>query len=80
MAKWLLTIVILVLAFLWWNGGRRSTQKKAEQTASRVPQRMLSCAHCQLHLPEAEALRGDDGLAYCCAEHRQAGAASGAGP
>jgi len=80
MAKWLLTIVILVLAFLWWNSGRRSSQKRAGQSTTQAPQRMLSCAHCQLHLPEADALRGDDGLAYCCAEHLRAGAGPGGRP
>jgi uncharacterized protein len=34
---------------------------------------MVSCAHCGLHLPEADALPGPDGAHYCSEAHRRAG-------
>lgn len=74
-----LLIFILVLIAIWWvrraltrfdrsgpgsGGKKRSRADEAE--------RMLSCAHCGLHVPESEGVRvGDD--FFCCEEHRRLG-------
>jgi uncharacterized protein len=34
---------------------------------------MLACAHCGLHLPQAEACFDVAGRAYCSADHRLSG-------
>ena len=36
-----------------------------------VPQHIVSCAHCGLHLPQSEALPGLGGV-FCSAAHRAA--------
>lgn len=33
---------------------------------------MVACAHCGLHVPESEGVRGG-GSFYCCDEHRRLG-------
>jgi uncharacterized protein len=35
-------------------------------------EQMVACAHCGLHVPESEAVRGG-GSVYCCDEHRRLG-------
>ena len=35
-------------------------------------EQMVPCAHCGLHVPESEAVRGG-GSVYCCDEHRRLG-------
>lgn len=77
--KYLLVLAVIVVAFWLWRKARR------EELQSRTPpppppapgtiappQAMLRCAHCGLHLPAADAVRGPDGTAYCSAAHRQA--------
>jgi uncharacterized protein len=76
--KYLLVLAVIVVAIWLWRKARR------EELQSRTPppppapgtiappQAMLRCAHCGLHLPAADAVRGPDGTAYCSAAHRQA--------
>jgi uncharacterized protein len=78
--KYLLVLAVIVVAIWLWRKARR------EELHSRTPppppppapgtiappQAMLRCAHCGLHLPAADAVRGPDGAAYCSAAHRQA--------
>ncbi|KGF78016.1 PP0621 family protein [Variovorax sp. JS1663] len=72
----LVLIVVLVAVWLWRKGRREELQsRKAPPRAPREiapPQAMLRCAHCGLHLPAAEAVRAADGTAYCSGAHRQA--------
>ena len=35
-------------------------------------EQMVACAHCGLHVPESEAVRGG-GSVFCCDEHRRLG-------
>lgn len=35
-----------------------------------LPQPMVRCAVCSVHLPQADALAGASGRLYCCHEHR----------
>lgn len=43
-----------------------ATAGKADAAA----ERMVACAHCGLHIPESEAVRGGDET-FCCAEHHR---------
>ncbi len=78
-----LLIFILVLIVVWW--ARRAMQRFAEesrarreqkaqraQAAKQVPERMLSCEHCGLHVPESEGVRAD-GRFFCSDAHRRLG-------
>lgn len=75
--KYLLVLaVILVAIWLWRKGRREEMQSRTPPPPApggiAPPQAMLRCAHCGLHLPAADAVRGADGTVYCSAAHRQA--------
>ena len=72
-----LVILLTILAGVWLV--KRSMKRRQDAAA---PQRagaprqlpMLACAHCGIHIPQAEALMlGSE--AYCCAEHQRLGPA-----
>ncbi len=64
--------VVLLVAWRWRSA--RSTPREhlqRKQTGAQPrPADMVACRHCGLHLPEAEALRGQNGT-YCSPAHRQ---------
>lgn len=64
---------LLVMVLVWWAFKR--SHKPASQgsttQSSAAPQDMARCAHCGIHLPRDEAVRGEKGL-YCSTEHRSA--------
>lgn len=79
-------LLLLVLGLLWWFGkarGRPSSvrppEPDAQPAAGTGPQAMVRCAHCGLHLPQADAIAGDEpsGAApaalYCSEAHRRLG-------
>ena len=74
-----IVLVLVVVLVLWLMKGR-SARKRADRAQPPraadnpgAPQPMVSCAHCGLHLPRAEALLLGD-QPFCCAAHRDAGA------
>ncbi len=72
--KFLLLLVVALLVVWVWRSGRRSDEELPRQeehpTTPPGPQTMVRCAHCGVHLPQADAVVGRVGL-YCSAEHRQ---------
>ena len=72
--KYLVLLVVLVVAIgLWRNGrARDAAEHKAPPSPRALPQDMLACAHCGVHIPRAEALMLGN-QAYCCAEHQRLG-------
>ena len=71
--KYLVLLVVLVVAIGIWRG-RRAKDAAPQQTPRALPQDMLACAHCGIHIPRSEALvLGSQ--AYCCPEHRRLGPA-----
>jgi len=73
-----LVVALVVVVVLWLMFGlprRKSAPPTVDKTVARGvgrAERMLSCAHCGMHLPRSDALIVA-GFAYCCAEHRDAG-------
>jgi uncharacterized protein len=76
-----LLIFVLVLILVWW--ARRALQKPRDQrrrsrhdasagTDENTPERMLSCAHCGLHVPESEGVQ-EEGRFFCSEDHRRLG-------
>ena len=67
----LIFFVILLIAFLW-REARKPKARDAEQKRKPAakPQAMVRCAHCGLHLLEADAVPGARGV-YCSEAHRQ---------
>ncbi len=74
--KYLVLLVVLVVAFGIWRSRRApdASDKKPSPSPLALPQDMLACAHCGIHIPQAEALMLGN-QAYCCAEHRRLGPA-----
>lgn len=74
--KYLLVLAVVVVAFHIWRNNRLSDRAEAARQASptrgrpTAPTVMVACPHCGTHLPEAEAVRGQQG-AYCSTEHRR---------
>ncbi|RYF65603.1 MAG: hypothetical protein EOO29_40225 [Comamonadaceae bacterium] len=77
-----LLIVLLVVIGIWRNrrdsdGNSDTTsrpQKPSPRTPLAGPQDIVACAHCGMHIPQAEALMLGT-QTYCCPEHRQQGPA-----
>jgi len=69
MMKYLVVFAVLAVAYALWRGQRQRLLAAASVMAAKRPQPMAVCAHCGIHLPQAEALcQGGD--SYCCAAHR----------
>ena len=64
--KYLVLLVVLVVAIGIWRG--RRAKEAAPQTPRALPQDMLACAHCGIHIPRKEALAQGTHW-YCCREH-----------
>lgn len=72
MKIFLLLAVVLLGAWLWRsNRAAKTPEPKAPPPpAAPQPQDMVACALCGVHLPQAEAVAGRQGV-YCSVEHRQ---------
>ena len=56
--------------------GQRDADRRPDPKATPgVPQEMVRCAVCGVHLPRADATEGTAGRVYCGAEHRRQGEA-----
>jgi uncharacterized protein len=76
--RYLIVTLALGLIIFWLLRAVRGRpdvppSKHGQRTSGKSPaqvQDMVSCAHCGLHLPGSEAIKGK--LAdYCCQEHRR---------
>jgi uncharacterized protein len=69
-----LILLLVVLAVVWfWRNGRDASGprvKPEKKAPPPLPQDMVQCPVCRVHLPRADALPGPDGQLYCCGEHR----------
>ena len=74
--KYLVLLVVLVVAIGIWRSRRAPDTSREKSTSAplALPQDMLACAHCGIHIPQAEALMLGN-HAYCSAEHRRLGPA-----
>ena len=75
--KYLVLIAILVLAYVAWRNGRlheashRTPEPRRGPPA--LPQDMVRCPVCSVHLPKGEAVAGTSGRLYCTHDHRAKG-------
>jgi uncharacterized protein len=74
MLKWILLGLIAAFVWLAWKRSRPPAggPQEVERRAERPAETMVACAHCGVHLPEAEAL-AQGAAFYCCPAHRAAG-------
>lgn len=77
--KYLLVLVVVVVV-LWLMFGRGRGGAAPSRPAPPPPRGappaaapMLACAHCGVHLPQAEAVLDAGGRPFCSAAHRLAG-------
>jgi len=77
MGRILFFLLLAFAAYIAWKGLRRSAQREpvVPSRASTPAQAMVSCAHCGLHVPRADALPAGDRF-FCCEDHRRRGPAS----
>lgn len=71
--KYLLTLVVLVIAVKWWLSRHQRPSRPAAPTPpppASAPTPMCACAHCGLMLPTDEAWLDEQGRPFCGAEHR----------
>ncbi len=63
-----------LLAVIWWVWSKRKASGDAPQAPRQSPvaEKMVSCAHCGVYLPESDSI-SDGGLAYCSEAHRALG-------
>jgi uncharacterized protein len=73
--KYLLLFAVVFVVAWHWRSSRRAdiaAQQRKVHPAPKAPagpQDMVQCAHCQVHLGQAESIVGRKGQ-YCTAEHR----------
>ena len=71
--KYLVLLLVLVVAFGFWKSRRNLAQpSRPHQPSPPTPQDMVACAHCGLHLPRTDAIV-QYGAHYCCADLLRAG-------
>ncbi len=75
--KYLVLLVVLVIAYGVWRSQRQAAVRQARRPAAapRQLQTMVACAHCGVHLPQADAVLAE-GLPYCSEAHRRLGPAA----
>jgi uncharacterized protein len=72
-----LVLVVLVLVAIWLvKRALRSAQKPEEQKKPPVQGDLVTCARCGLNLPRTEASESA-GVLFCSAEHAKLGAGKG---
>lgn len=73
--KFLLVFAVLAIAWAIWRSGRKPdagatppVRRTQSPPGPGAAQDMVPCAHCGLHLPASEAVRGHKGQ-YCGEAH-----------
>ena len=68
----ILLLVVLAVLWLWRNArGRDGNGAAPRPGQTPLPQDMVRCPVCSVHLPRSDALPGPLGQLYCCAAHRE---------
>lgn len=66
----LLFLAALIGVFIWyWRRFKSRLKNVPARQPAEAPLSMVRCAHCQLHLPQQQAIEAD-GHWYCCEAHR----------
>ena len=69
MAKILLLVLGLALAYWILKGYKRKVERRADKPAAGAED-MVRCAQCGVHLPRSESLTTEQAF-YCSADHRR---------
>lgn len=60
---------IAIAALIYWVIKKRSHQHKETEKFSESIANMVSCAYCDIHLPESDAVNHHNNQFFCCQEH-----------
>ncbi len=71
--KYLLVLAVIVIAYMLWRGARTRDIERERRDTPALPQEMVRCPVCSVHLPRPDAVPGASGRLYCSAEHRRIG-------
>ena len=71
MAKIILVVVGLLLAYWILKGYRRRVDRSGDDAPPATGENMVQCANCGLHLPRSESI-ATQGRYYCSPEHQRA--------
>jgi uncharacterized protein len=68
--KYLVLLGILLVFYLVWRYQRTTGSDEPKRPPPpALPQDMVRCPVCQVHLPRAEAVADRQGRLYCCRAH-----------
>lgn len=65
-------LFVAFLAVVWWIWTKRASRPQQPAAKSPAPERMVTCQHCHVHLPESDSV-AEGAQFYCCEAHRLAG-------
>lgn len=81
--KYLVLVAILAVVYLLWRAQQRRQDAASARSSARpaapppadpaLPQDMVRCPVCAVHLPRNEAVADPRGRLYCSPEHRASG-------
>jgi uncharacterized protein len=71
----LLLAVAAYVAWQWLRRGNLAGRSSDARPRVELPQQMVRCARCGLHLPQQDALPAGDQF-FCSEEHRRSGPSS----
>lgn len=65
--------MFVLLGVVWWLWVKRNApgDRNSSTRQDPLPEKMVTCAYCAVHLPESEGLTDGDRI-YCCEAHRAA--------
>ncbi len=70
MMKYLVLLAVVAVVYALWRGQRQEPRKPAACPGPRLPEPMVRCERCGVHLPRSQAVL--DGLhSYCCTAHQR---------
>ena len=69
--KYLLVVLVLVVAWHVWRRGRLSDAQPPAKKTLAAPETMVNCQHCGVHLPQSDAI-SYQGQHYCSQAHLRA--------
>jgi uncharacterized protein len=73
--KYLVLLGVLLVVYLLWRSSQRRNAPRppspATSASAALPQDMVECPVCSVHLPRGDAVAGPSGRLYCSPEHRR---------
>lgn len=72
MLKYLVLLAVVAVVYGLWRSGQRRAAPPPSPAGKPLPEPMVRCARCGVHLPRSQALQ-QDGRSYCSAAHQREG-------